>query len=98
MFPNFKKVETVHPDILSKVKNPSLRGTNGPMHCSQVLDPTPATEAVLKAAMQAGLQYNDDYNGESILGIGRTQTNQYKGRRYNTACKYSPYCGFHTVY
>lgn len=47
------------------------RGAHGPLSVSTLRNDHPACMAWLEAAQQLGLPRNDDFNGESTLGVGR---------------------------
>src|SRR5690606_39055999 len=42
-------------------------------------------EAVLRAAQDAGLEYNDDFNGAKQDGVGHYDYTIYRGRRWSAA-------------
>ncbi len=47
------------------------RGAHGPLSVSTLRNDHPACVAWLEAAQQMGLPANDDFNGETTLGVGR---------------------------
>lgn len=61
------------------------RGTGGPLPVTDHRSRTPLTEAILAASEQAGLPFNDDYNGERQEGVSFLQVNQRQGRRWSAA-------------
>ncbi|MFJ8025432.1 GMC family oxidoreductase [Streptomyces sp. NPDC096311] len=65
-----------------------LRGRRGPLHVSYPRFDHPLTEAYLAAAQQAGLPFNDDYNGAVQDGVGYGQLSQRRGFRHSTARAY----------
>jgi choline dehydrogenase-like flavoprotein len=62
----------------------ALRGGNGPLPVTRNRQPHPVTVATVAAAVDYGLPFNADYNGEQILGISYTQINVVNGRRVST--------------
>lgn len=62
------------------------RGAGGPIHITDTTDKVhPLTQRYLKAAEQAGLPLNPDFNGKSQEGIGVYQINAKGGRRMSVA-------------
>jgi choline dehydrogenase-like flavoprotein len=61
------------------------RGTGGPLPVTDHRSRTALTEAILAAAVQAGLPFNPDYNGEQQEGVSFLQVNQKQGRRWSAA-------------
>ncbi len=61
-------------------------GVGGPLHVTADLTPHPLTKAMVEAAVQAGIPYNNDSNGETQEGVSYTDLNTTKdGRRCSTA-------------
>jgi choline dehydrogenase len=65
-----------------------FHGTDGLLHVSDVTYRHPLSRAFVLAAQQAGLPFNDDFNGERQLGAGFYQTTIFNGRRGSTASTY----------
>jgi choline dehydrogenase len=63
-------------------------GAGGPLSVSEGRSRNPMMEALVEAAVQAGLARNDDFNGESQDGFGHYQLTQRDGRRCSTAVGY----------
>lgn len=67
VLPHFRAVE-------SYAGQPSqLRGAHGPLQVSDLRNDNPACNDWLQAAIGSGLPRNDDFNGESALGVGAYQ-------------------------
>ncbi len=62
-----------------------FRGVGGPLPVTDHRSRVPLTEAIVRAAEQAGLPFNPDYNGEHQQGVGYFQVNQKAGRRFSAA-------------
>jgi choline dehydrogenase len=65
-----------------------FRGRRGPLHVSYPRFDHPITEAFIAAAQQAGLPFNEDYNGAVQEGVGYGQLSQRRGWRNSTARAY----------
>jgi choline dehydrogenase len=63
-------------------------GVDGPLNVSDARHRHPFSLAFVKAAQEAGLSYNDDFNGEQQVGVGFYQTTTHEGRRRSTAATY----------
>ena len=63
-------------------------GTGGPLAASDQISPHPLSRAFVRAAQEAGLPYNADFNGAEQLGAGIYQVTQRQGRRCSTAVGY----------
>lgn len=66
----------------------ALHGTDGPLRVSDTRFRHPLSLAFLKAAQEAGLAYNDDFNGARQEGVGFYQTTTVDGTRGSTAATY----------
>jgi choline dehydrogenase len=64
------------------------RGRRGPLHVSYPRFDHPITEGFIAAAQQAGLPFNEDYNGAVQEGVGYGQLSQRRGWRHSTARAY----------
>jgi choline dehydrogenase len=83
VLPHFKKSEDwAHgPD--------DWRGAGGPIHVSDVArDCHPLCDAFIAAGVEAGLQHNRDFNGESFEGVGHYQIATRGGLRMSAARGY----------
>src|SRR5215208_4091931 len=56
-----------------------MHGTDGPLHVSDTKYRHPLSLAFLKAAQEAGLPYNDDFNSGKQEGVGFYQTTTIDG-------------------
>lgn len=65
-----------------------LHGTEGMLKVSDPRHRHPLSLAFVRAAQQAGLPHNPDFNGESQIGAGFFQTTTFDGRRGSTAATY----------
>jgi choline dehydrogenase len=65
-----------------------FRGRRGPLHVSYPRFDHPITDAFIAAAQQAGLPFNEDYNGAVQEGVGYGQLSQRRGWRNSTARAY----------
>ncbi len=63
-------------------------GTGGPLAASDQISPHPLSRAFVRAAQEAGLPHNADFNGAEQLGSGLYQVTQRRGRRCSTAVGY----------
>lgn len=62
------------------------RGSGGPLHVSRIDNRIhPLTRTYLKAAEEAGLAQNQDFNAERQEGVGLYQLTTRKGRRFSAA-------------
>jgi choline dehydrogenase-like flavoprotein len=82
VLPVFKRAEAN--ERLSGVHH----GTKGPLRVSDARFKHPLSLGFVKAAQQAGITYNDDFNGASQEGVGFYQTTTFNGRRGSTASTY----------
>lgn len=60
-------------------------GRSGTLHVSNPRHRHPLSEAFVKAAVEAGLPANDDFNGEKQDGVGFYQSTTHNGRRWSSA-------------
>jgi choline dehydrogenase len=82
MLPAFKKLETwTGPPH-------ETRGTTGPIHVRPFVETESSCESVLRALIDAGTPYVEDYCTGITHGIGRTQASQKNGFRHGTARAY----------
>ncbi|MFT3871447.1 MAG: FAD-dependent oxidoreductase [Nocardioides sp.] len=65
-----------------------MHGTGGPLGVSDQINPSPLSRAFVKAGQEAGLPYNDDFNGERQEGVGFYQSTTRNGRRCSAAVGY----------
>lgn len=79
--PYFKRMETYK-------GGGEQRGSDGPMHVTQVAERHPLADAWLQAAEQDGQSLNADYNGERQDGFGYYQVAQKNGQRWSVVDGY----------
>jgi len=84
----FTEVEPYFRKLENTQKGGAGRGTDGPMHISEVAVRHPLSEALLAAAVQDGQALNPDYNCGDQDGFGYYQVAQYRGRRWSAADGY----------
>lgn len=65
-----------------------FHGADGPLSVSDQVEPHEICEAYIKAAEEAGIPRNDDFNGAKQEGAGYFQTTMRNGRRWSTAQAY----------
>ena len=63
-------------------------GAGGPLSVSDQITPHPMTKVFLRAAQQAGLPHNPDFNGADQDGCGLYQVTQRDARRCSAAAAY----------
>ena len=68
MLPYFRKAENNR-----RFAN-RYHGTDGPLAVSDPISPLPISAAFIRAAQQAGIPYNPDFNGAKQEGVGYHQT------------------------
>ena len=62
-----------------------FHGTEGELHVSETGFHHPLSRAFIRAAQQAGIPYNADFNGAEQTGCGFYQTTTHDGRRWSSA-------------
>lgn len=65
-----------------------FRGSNGPLSVTRSRKSWKIVDLWIKAAQQAGFNYNDDYNGEDQEGVGYFQLTAKNGLRCSSAKAY----------
>jgi choline dehydrogenase len=63
----------------------AYHGAGGPLHVLSRYEPHPVNAAVVAAAQEAGIAFNDDANGESLDGVSFCQLNIKDGVRQTAA-------------
>jgi choline dehydrogenase len=82
VLPYFKKAE-------NQIRGADqYHGTGGPLSVSDWRHHDPLSEAFVKAAVEAGIPYNPDFNGATQEGAGFFQTTTRRGRRASSAFCY----------
>ncbi|MBV9530905.1 MAG: choline dehydrogenase, partial [Bradyrhizobium sp.] len=66
----------------------AYHGAGGPLPVSDWRHADPLSEAFVKAAVEAGIPFNPDFNGAAQEGAGFFQTTTWGGRRASTAVAY----------
>ncbi|MFN3596336.1 MAG: GMC family oxidoreductase [Rubricoccaceae bacterium] len=66
----------------------AYHGVGGPLRVEDLRDPHPVSRAFVRAAEQAGVRPNDDFNGAEQEGAGLYQVNQKGGRRHSAAAAF----------
>jgi choline dehydrogenase len=82
VLPYFRKAESN-----SRFSN-RYHGTDGPLAVSDPISPLKITAAFIRAAQEAGVPYNSDFNGAEQEGVGYHQTTTRDGRRGSAAVSY----------
>ncbi|HEY0844886.1 MAG TPA: choline dehydrogenase [Noviherbaspirillum sp.] len=65
-----------------------LHGTGGPLNVADIRSPNLLTRTFIQAGVQAGIPFNEDFNGHEQEGVGLFQVTQKNGRRWSTAAGY----------
>lgn len=63
-------------------------GVGGPLSVQNLRHSNPLSRAFIEAAVQAGHEHNDDFNGPRQRGVGYYQVTQRNGRRCSAAVAY----------
>ncbi|ROZ71294.1 GMC family oxidoreductase [Ramlibacter sp. WS9] len=82
VLPAFKRAEA------NELYAEPLHGTGGPLRVSEPRFRHPLSQAFVKAAQQAGLPVNYDFNGATQTGVGFYQSTTFNGERGSTAATY----------
>ncbi len=82
VLPYFKKAENQQRGA------DQYHGAGGPLSVSDWRHADPLSEAFVKAAVEAGIPYNPDFNGMTQEGAGFFQTTTRRGRRASSAFCY----------
>ena len=61
------------------------RGAEGPLNVTDHRSRTAMTQVIIDAAVQAGIPFNEDYNGAHQEGVGYLQVTQKDGKRWSAA-------------
>lgn len=79
VLPAFRDLES------NMVHSDAFHGTEGELHVSEPRFKHPLSRAFIKAAQEAGLPYNPDFNGAVQEGVGFYQSTTHDGRRWSSA-------------
>lgn len=82
VLPFFKRMEA------TPLGDDRYRGRTGPVRTAALRTTHPLAHTFVRAAADAGLTVNEDYNGALQEGVAYTEVNQQRGRRYNAARAY----------
>ncbi|MFT5995415.1 MAG: choline dehydrogenase [Gammaproteobacteria bacterium] len=82
VLPYFRKMES------TEFGEENVRGRTGPLHVEPLRTRHVMSERFESAACEAGLTYNDDYNGAAQDGVGPPQVTQRKGMRWSAKRAY----------
>jgi len=63
----------------------AFHGASGELHVSRGRDAHFLARAFVRAGQEAGIPYNDDFNGSDQQGVGFFHTTTYKGERWSSA-------------
>lgn len=63
-------------------------GVGGPLNVADIRTPNVLSQTFIQAGVQAGIPYNDDFNGSEQEGVGLFQVTQKDGRRCSAARAY----------
>jgi len=65
-------------------------GTGGPLHVAnaKLHDPNPTSEAFIRACLELGHPYTEDFNGPNMEGVGWHHVNIKDGKRHSAAIAY----------
>lgn len=66
----------------------TLRGRTGPINIDRLRTTHPLAPVFVEAAQEAGVPFNDDYNGVAQYGVAYSQVTQSRGWRYHAARAY----------
>lgn len=66
----------------------SYHGREGPLNVTEQSSPRPASQAFVRAAIQAGYDQNHDFNGADQEGFGLYHVTQKNGKRHSAADAY----------
>ncbi|NMG41681.1 FAD-binding protein [Chelativorans sp. ZYF759] len=63
----------------------AFRGREGRLPVTTPVWPSPISDAFVQAAIESGIPFNSDHNGEKQAGVGSYQSAIFRGRRVSTA-------------
>lgn len=82
LLPYFKRAENFEPG------DGEYHGEGGPLNVADHVDPHPASEAVVEAMAEVGIEHNSDFNGARQEGAGFYHLTQRDGKRCSSAAAY----------
>lgn len=65
-----------------------FHGQNGPLNVADLRSPNELSETFVEAAVELGIEANNDFNGAEQMGAGLYQVTQKKGSRWSTSKAY----------
>ena len=84
LLPYFKRGERADSDRLDT----AYHGSEGELNVTDVRSPRPLSEAFVQSAIEAGYDYNPDFNGGQQAGVGKYHVTQEDGARHSAADAY----------
>ena len=86
---SYEKVLPVFRDLEANQRlSDDFHGASGPLKVSDRRYGHPLSWAFIRAAQEAGLRYNEDFNGAMQEGVGFYQTTTYEGQRRSSAVSF----------
>lgn len=82
VLPYFKKMESF------ALGDPAVRGHDGPLNVSHLRTRHKMGDVFVRAAQEAGIPFNADYNGVSQEGVSYPQVTQKRGQRHSASRAY----------
>jgi choline dehydrogenase len=83
VLPYFRKLES-----FMSGGSDEFRGRKGPVPVTRTSWKSDVCDAFIAGAVRLGIPRNDDYNGQAQDGVGFSQSNIHKGRRWSAAHAY----------
>lgn len=82
---SWRNVLPIYKSIENYSEGPSeFHGTDGLLPVVNDYELDPIQQSIVDAAVQSGVKFNPDYNGESLEGVSKEQVNIVDGERINT--------------
>lgn len=72
----------------TEIGDDRLRGRTGPINIDNLRTTHPLAPVFVEAAQEAGVPFNNDYNGAAQYGVAYSQVTQSRGWRYHAARAY----------
>ncbi len=82
VLPVFLRSENFRPLRAGGARDP-FHARGGPVQVAEQVDPNPLSRAFVEAAVAAGHERNDDFNGPRQAGMGLYHVTQQRGRRWS---------------
>ncbi len=77
-----------HGEDFTGTGDDAFHGEGGPLEVTDLSDPHPSSGAFVEAAVECGLERNDDFNGQRQAGAGLYHVTQREGQRCSSAAAY----------